>query len=182
MPRACTGLEISPPATESGECAGKGLGEQPQGPTSAATDLRRAQQRLQPHEETRTELRSSRHEQGEGGGEQQPAAQHQLPPQEPRAVAAQRLREAVAVEEGAEDDPLRLGAPVVGRDLAGTGSRSRAGLSSPGTGGAGREKPARSQPRGHRMRLPSAAPEPAPKHGRAAAGGSGSSPAAPAPT
>uniref|UniRef100_A0A493SY54 Palmitoyl-protein thioesterase 1 n=2 Tax=Anas platyrhynchos TaxID=8839 RepID=A0A493SY54_ANAPP len=129
---------------------------------------------MQPHEETRAELRSSRHEQGEGGGQQQPAAQHQLPAEEPRAVAAQRLREAVAVEEGAEDDPLGLGAPVVGRGLVGTRSRSRAGLSLPGTDGAGREKPARSRPqghRGHRTRLPSAAPEPALKHGRAVAGG-----------
>lgn len=185
MPRACTGLEISPPAMENGERAGKGHGERHQGPTSAATDLCQAQQHLQPHEETRAELRSSRHEQGEGGGQQQPAAQHQLPAEEPRAVAAQRLREAVAVEEGAEDDPLGLGAPVVGRGLVGTRSRSRAGLSLPGTDGAGREKPARSRPqghRGHRTRLPSAAPEPALKHGRAVAGGSGCSLAAPAPT
>lgn len=83
----------------------------------ATTDLSQAQQHLQPDEEAHAELCCLGHEEGEHRGEQEPTAQDGFSPKQPRAIPAQRLREAVAVEEGAEDDSLSLSAPVVHRGL-----------------------------------------------------------------
>ena len=126
MPRACTELEISLPAKTTGSVEGRDRESTARANQSrfrslaapgATTDLSQAQQCLQPDEEAHTELCCSGHEEGEHRGEQEPAAQDGFPPEQPRAVPAQRLREAVAVEEGAEDDSLSLSAPVVHRGL-----------------------------------------------------------------
>jgi len=122
LPRACTELEISLPAKVTGSVERGDTGSAPRADQSgfcspaaprATTDLSQAQQRLQPDEEAHAELGCSGHEEGEQGGEQEPAAQDEFPPEQPRAVPAQRLREAVAVEERTEDDSLSLSAPVV---------------------------------------------------------------------